>query len=419
MTDDSHHQASRTVSTLPPDEITDRFAVPEPPPRPRPRRADRSTWFGDPPRRPLAAGHVVVITAIALILAALLNARGLHKTAQIQSPGWQRDIALDITGPLETVSGWVLLDQPRKLLQDAAGRSSDDDVDDTIFIPPQQTTSPPVTSGGGKGQTKPDQQPPPLPAFSPQNKLRVWTAGDSLAIVPGLSLDQLVSSAPQIKALGVDGQVATGLERPDVYNWFTRIRQEMASPGHPDAVVFAFGGNDDHSYMTGGPPGFDAGAPFASKEWVKEYRRRVGGIMDTVIQKGGVVFWIGLPITKDGGRNQRYQLINRMVSYEVNERPGKAFMIDTYDLFKSPNGGYADYLPDADGKLELMRQSDGIHFTAAGGERVAKEVVADFHKAFDLTSWREAKRKAKAKADNAANAGAGSGGSTAGTTAGG
>jgi hypothetical protein len=403
MTDDSHHQTSKTVSTLPPDEVTERFGLPEPPPRPRRRRADRSTWFGDPPRRPLAAGHVVLITALALVLAAMLNARGLHKTAQIQAPGWQRDIALDVTGGMETISGWVLLDQPRQLLQDAAGRSDDDDVDVAIDIPTPQITAPP-TSSGGKGPTKPSQEPPPKPAFSPQHKLRVWTAGDSLAIVPGLSLDQLVSSAPQIKALGVDGQVATGLERPDVYNWFTRIRQEMATSAHPDAVVFAFGGNDDHSYMTGGPTGFDSGAPFASKEWVKEYRRRVGGIMDTVIQRGGIVFWIGLPITKDGGRNERYQFINRIVSYEVNERSGKAYMIDTYDLFKSPNGGYADYLPDAGGQLELMRQSDGIHFTPAGGELVAKQVVKAFHKAFDLTSWREAKQRAK-NADSTPRAG--------------
>jgi uncharacterized protein len=402
MTDDSPHQTSKTVSTLPPDEVTERFAIPEPPPRPRPRRADRSTWFGDPPRRPLAAGHVVVITVVALLLAALLNARGLHKTAQIQSPGVERDVALDVTGGLQTVAGWVLLDQPRKLLQDAAGRSGDDDVDVAIVIPPPQTTTNPPAKGGG-GPKKPSQKPPGKPAFSPQNKLRVWTAGDSLAIVPGLSLDQLVSSAPQIKAMGVDGQVATGLERPDVYNWFTRIRQEMATSSHPDAVILAFGGNDDHSYMTGGPPGFDSGAPFASKEWVQEYRRRVGGVMDTVIQNGGVVFWIGLPITKDGGRNQRYQFINRMVSYEVNERPGKAFMIDTYDLFKGPNGGYADYLPDADGKLELMRQSDGIHFTPAGGELVAKEVVKDFHKAFDLTSWREARQRASRSAGSGSN----------------
>ena len=400
MTDDSPHQTSKTVSTLPPDDVTERFAVPEPPPRPR-RRADRSTWFGDPPRRPLAAGHVVLITLAALILGALLNARGLHKTAQIQAPGWQRDVALDVTGGLETVAGWVLLDRPREWLQDAAGRSSDDDIDTAIVIPPPHVTEP--APNKGNGPTKPASGPPPKPAFSPQHKLRVWTAGDSLAIVPGLSLDQLVSSAPQIKVMGVDGQVATGLERPDVYNWFTRIRQEMASSSHPDAVVLAFGGNDDHSYMTGGPPGFDASASFQSKDWVKEYRRRVGGVMDTIIQKGGIVFWIGLPITSDGGRNERYQFINRLVSYEVNERPGKAFFVNTYALFTGPNGGYADYLPDADGQLELMRQSDGIHFTPAGGERVAKQVVKQFHTAFDLTSWREARQRAKANGGSAGN----------------
>ncbi|MFI5048721.1 MAG: hypothetical protein ACHQEA_02515, partial [Gaiellales bacterium] len=64
MTDDSPNQTSKTVSTLPPDDVTERFGVPEPPPRPRlRRRADRSTWFGDPPRRPLAAGLVVLTAA--------------------------------------------------------------------------------------------------------------------------------------------------------------------------------------------------------------------------------------------------------------------------------------------------------------------------------------------------------------------
>ena len=158
MTDDSPHQTSKTVSTLPPDDVTERFAVPEPPPRPR-RRADRSTWFGDPPRRPLAAGHVVLITLAALILGALLNARGLHKTAQIQAPGWQRDVALDVTGGLETVSGWVLLDRPREWLQDAAGRSGDDDIDTAIVIPTPHVTEPDPNKGNGP--TKPASGPPP------------------------------------------------------------------------------------------------------------------------------------------------------------------------------------------------------------------------------------------------------------------
>src|SRR4029078_6820613 len=169
-------------------------------------RAHRAPCAAAPPRGPLAAAHVVLITMAALLLGALLNARGLHKTAQIQSPGWQRDIALDAPVGLGGVSGGVLLDRPREWLQDAAGRSGDDDIDTAIFIPPPHLTEP--AQNKGHGPAKPAPGPPPKPAFSPQHKLRVWTAGDSLAIVPGLSLDQLVSSAPQLQVMGVDGHGA-------------------------------------------------------------------------------------------------------------------------------------------------------------------------------------------------------------------
>ena len=50
-----------------------------------------------------------------------------------------------------------------------------------------------------------------------------------------------------------------------------------------------------------------------------------------------------------------------------------------------------------------MRQSDGVHFTPAGGELVAKQVVKQFHTAFDLTSWREARQRAKANDGSAGN----------------
>lgn len=381
---DQPPEQPKPVSTLPPDEVTDRFLSPEPVVRRRLRRSDRATWFGDPPRRPLAAGHVVVITVMALVLAAFLNARGLHKTAQIQEPGWQRTIALNATGVLDTVSGWLLLDQPRSMIQSVAGRSGDDEIDTAIALPPPPR---PVARGNHPHNTKATPPPPPK-AYGPHNKLRVWVAGDSLSIVPGLELDQLTSSNPVMTSLGVDGRISTGLERPDVYNWFTRIRQEVAER-HPEAVVLSFGGNDDHSYMTGSTgPKYDAGSAFGSPQWVAEYRRRIGGVMDEVIQGGGDVFWVGLPITRDRGQSGRYQLINRYVRYEINERPGRAFYIDTYKLFQKPGGGYADYLPDSSGQLELMRQPDGVHFSAAGGVLVAKAVLAAFHRAYDLTSWR-------------------------------
>ena len=48
----------------------------------------------------------------ALVLAAFLNAPGLHKTAESLDPGWKRSVALPLTEKLETVSHYTGLDLP-------------------------------------------------------------------------------------------------------------------------------------------------------------------------------------------------------------------------------------------------------------------------------------------------------------------
>ena len=92
---------------------------------------------------------------------------------------------------------------------------------------------------------------------------------------------------------GVDGRVATGLERPDVFNWFRYLPEQLRAL-RPDVVVLGFGGNDDHGYMTGLPKGVSIDG-FDTPSWRKEYGRRVGGLMDAITRAGGYVVWIGLP----------------------------------------------------------------------------------------------------------------------------
>src|SRR4029450_13881667 len=78
------------------------------------RRAERRAAPGDSTaRRPLAAGHVVIVVLVALALGTLLNARGLRESAQLREPGWQRNTTLALTRPLAWVSGATLLDRPR------------------------------------------------------------------------------------------------------------------------------------------------------------------------------------------------------------------------------------------------------------------------------------------------------------------
>ena len=73
-----------------------------------------------------SAGSAIAVAALALLLGALLNAPGLHKTATIQPEGWKRDLALAFTEPLRATSEALLLDRPRHGLKAALGRSEDD-----------------------------------------------------------------------------------------------------------------------------------------------------------------------------------------------------------------------------------------------------------------------------------------------------
>ena len=62
--------------------------------------------------------------------------------------------------------------------------------------------------------------------FTPRNKLRLWIAGDSLVITPGYAIYRAFGQNEAVQKLGdVDGRVATGLTRPDVFNWFSHVSE--------------------------------------------------------------------------------------------------------------------------------------------------------------------------------------------------
>jgi hypothetical protein len=330
-------------------------------------------------RRLHSAGAAIAVSLGAVLLAALLNAPGLHKSAQIQPAGWKRDLALRVTDPLDSVSGALLLDRPRRALKAALGRSEDDEID-------VEVTGPEAGPGEPSGAPGPA-QPPRRERFSPRRKLRLWVAGDSLVVVPGESLLRAASGSPVLEAVGpVDGRIASGLERPDVFNWFRHVR-ERARESMADAIVLMFGGNDDHGFMTGLPEGVEVDS-FGTPSWSEEYRRRVALVMDSASRYGAYVVWIGLPITRDAGQTRRFDRINAIVQSEAAKRPRRVAYLDTYFHFAGEDGGYAQYVADPSGKLVRMRADDGVHFERAAGDLIADDVLRRLGQRFDLTSWR-------------------------------
>jgi hypothetical protein len=390
----------------------------------RPRELDASG------RRSLSAGGVIVAVVVALAVGAVLAAPGLRRTAQIQDPGWKREAGLALTEPLAAGSSFLHLDDPRHALKVALGRGDDDVVDTAVVFSPPPAPAPPAAApprrlalprhavekaapaappaalprhavekaapaappAAAAVRPKPVKPArPEKPAFGPHHRLRLWVAGDSLSITSGWAIVRLANASKAIQPLlPVDGRVATGLTRPDVFNWFRHIRDQLRQLD-PKAVVLTFGANDDHSFMTGVPDGTSVG-PFGSASWVKEYRRRVAGLMKEITAQGRFLVWIGLPITRSGAQAARFRLLDRIYRSEAEKRSGRVAYIDTYALFADPRGGYSDYLRERGGTLTKMRASDGVHYERAGGDRVARVTLVNLRRAFDLTSW---KRKAR------------------------
>ena len=331
---------------------------------------------GSPPRAPLPAGKVLVVGLIALLVGALLNAPGLRKNAVGQPVGWRRDIATAFADPIYDISHALYLDRLRVEFKSLLGRSSDDAINTHL---PSPTIRPPT---GTTPTTL-----PPRETFTPQQMLRLWVGGDSLADTPGASLITDASATGAVGILGpVDTHIATGLARPEVFNWPAYLKAVLTAD-QPNAVVLTIGANDDQTLTGDG-----GGEPFGSPAWQAEYSRRVGGLMDTItgLASHPRLFMVGIPPIRDMARfTNDYVLINNIFKTQAGLRPGLVYYVDTVPVLGMPTADgytYADGLPNPDGTVTQVRTADGIHFTTAGGNRVAAAILAAMKQAFNLTA---------------------------------
>jgi hypothetical protein len=354
------------------------------PGRTRAERRHEAEDSGEQPRRPMAVGRVWIVGVVCLMLGALLNAPGIRRTALSQDVGWKRDIATFFADPLYDVSHALYLDRLRLGIQDIADRSGDDDVDETLPDPIiDDTTGTTVVAADGQPVTTTTTKPRKKQVFSPQKPAAMWVGGDSLSITPGESVVSASLFTGSVTLLQpVDGHVSTGLARPEVFNWPAYLADVVARE-NPDIMVLTIGSNDDQD-LTGDQGVGGIGSP----AWEAEYRRRVGGLMDSVTKTSKVtLFWIGIPPMRNVGRFEtRYRIVNEIVRSEAEKRPGKVYFVDTVPVLSDQNGGYSDFLVK-DGALVKVRTGDGIHFERAGADLIANAVLAKMQEAFDLTSW--------------------------------
>jgi uncharacterized protein len=322
-----------------------------------------------------AAGRGFLVLALGLAFAAVLDARGLRKQAEIQPAGVERNLALAVTRPLVRVSAALRLTEPRHGLQAAIGRQDEDRIDSQVHLslPPARTRS---SRSPGRAHRHPAKVAKPV--FTAAHPLRVWVAGDSLAEVPGQALERIGGA---LDVVGLESRLSTGLARPDLYNWFTRI-EEVPHELRPTVAVLSFGADDAHDFMTGVPAGRTVG-PIGSRSWSAEYRRRVDGVTRELNADGIYVVWLGLPIPDGPGFKKSFPIVNTVLEHVAAGHPRSSTYVDTWHLLDDAHGRYTPYLR-VHGTLTLMRLPDGVHYTPAAGDLIAQQVVSQLRDSYNF-----------------------------------
>ena len=240
--------------------------------------------------------------------------------------------------------------------------------------PPDNPAHPQTTQPNPPSQTPSDTSTPtqnPAASFAPprdlssrpiteDDPLKLWVGGDSLSLSLTVGFGRVTS--PTLVDFTRDTQLSSGLTRKDFLDWPQRLARLLIED-RPDVLVVMFGGNDYQDVIFNGQL-----LERPSQPWLDFYRSRVKEAMDLLNQPGLQVIWVGQPVMRNDFYSTGMAHLNEIYRSEAATRSSIAYF-DTWSLFADPQGNYTETI---DGTL--MRESDGIHLTTAGGIRLAQAI---------------------------------------------
>jgi len=222
------------------------------------------------------------------------------------------------------------------------------------------------TPGKTAAATSPSPTPTPPPKVwvaSKSDPVRVWVGGDSMAGELGWSLGPMLEKMKVFKPI-LYYKESSGICRWDFFDWGRHMETVMRT-ARPHAVVMMMGTNDTQSVWDDG-----TWISYGTSKWKTAYEQRVSDMMETMLDGGARrVYWVGMPMMQESWRNSRMKLINKIIQDAAAQHPGAEY-VDAWALFVDADGGYA----------ASWRLADGVHFTVAGQQRLAKAVLKDIEK---------------------------------------
>jgi hypothetical protein len=126
------------------------------------------------------------------------------------------------------------------------------------------------------------------------------------------------------------------------------------------------------------PQGGNRRVSVGSDEWKAEYSRRVDRLMKVFKARNSALYWVGLPVMRRPEFSDDVQMLNEIVRERAYVN-GQKF-IDVFSQFADENGAFNAYGPEVEGKIRLLREADGIHFTQVGNRKLAHFVERELRR---------------------------------------
>ena len=182
---------------------------------------------------------------------------------------------------------------------------------------------------------------------------RILATGDSMIQIVDVKLEKKLREIQKV-SFRRDARVGTGISKSNWVGWARR----QARKHRPKATVVFIGANDGFNM---GP-----GKLCCGKGWVDEYRSRVRKMIRAYTRRGkSDVYWLTLPAPRPAAFRRIYPAVNRAVRRAVRQAGPRAHLVDLWEVF-TPNGRFRRTMRWK-GERVVVRQSDGIHLSWAGG----------------------------------------------------
>lgn len=228
-------------------------------------------------------------------------------------------------------------------------------------------------SAEAEAETEPDTTGPPTSA----DPASVYIVGDSDAGTFGPYLQTLLDGT-LVTRTELNYKVSSGLARPDFFDWPEELRTKLPEVD-PDIVVVTFGGNDSQGLSRPQEElEFLIGDPLQNEaEWSEEYQRRVGEVLDILLENDRHVIWVGIPNDDNPDVSAKLAIQDRAAKAAAAERPDVVF-VDTWTRFSGRSGGWAEFVVDPRDNIgKDVRADDGFHLNQNGAEILAIDIAIE------------------------------------------